>query len=41
VRDGFYSEEKRALAQKAEQRRLVSGLRVERDEEPPPDDEGT
>jgi hypothetical protein len=40
VRDGFYSEEKRAHAQKAEQRRLASGLRVERDEEPPPDDDG-
>ena len=40
VRDGFYSEEKKALAQKAEQQRQQGGLKIERDEPPPPDDDG-
>ena len=41
VRDGFYSEEKRALARRAEQRRQQAGLQIERDRVPPPDDEMT
>lgn len=38
-RDGFYREEKQALAKQAEVRRTGEGLRVERDEAPPPEDE--
>lgn len=38
LRDGFYAEEKRASAQRAETARQHEGPRVERDEEPPPEE---
>jgi DNA polymerase-4 len=38
LRDGFYAEEKRAAARRADAARRGEGIRVERDGEPPPDE---
>ena len=39
ARDGFYTEDKRETAARAERERKQQQPRIERDEEPPPDDD--